>query len=89
MKMIDDKNIVITDTDGVEHLYTILFTFENEERECSYVLFYDKNNEEEIFAMKYDESTNELYEIEDDEEFDEVDEVLQAYINDDKINEIK
>lgn len=89
MKFLDDNNIIIEDNEGIEHLYTILFTYENEERNFSYVLFYDKNNEEEIFAMKYSEETNELFEIEDDEEYNEVEEVLDAYLNDEKIEEIK
>lgn len=89
MKMIDDKNIIIKDSDGVEHLYSILFTFDNEERNTSYVLFYDKNNEEEVFAMKYNEAEGELIEIDNDDEYNEVEEVLDAYLNDEKIEEIK
>lgn len=89
MKMIDDKNIIIKDSDGVEHLYSILFTFDNEERNTSYVLFYDKNNEEEVFAMKYNEVEGELIEIDNDDEYNEVEEVLDAYLNDEKIEEIK
>lgn len=89
MKMIDDKNIIIKDSEGVEHLYSILFTFDNEERNTSYVLFYDKNNEEEVFAMKYNEAEGELIEIDNDDEYNEVEEVLDAYLNDEKIEEIK
>jgi uncharacterized protein YrzB (UPF0473 family) len=67
----------------------ILFTYDNEERGCSYVFFYEVgDNEENVMVMRYT-ADGELEEIDDDEEYDEVDEVFNAWQDDPKIQEIK
>ena len=78
---ITEKQMVVTDEAGVDHIVNILFTYTNEERGKSYVVFYEETNKEELIAMIYDEETKELSDIEDDEEFAEVEEVLQAYLD--------
>ena len=89
MELKNDTEMVVTDSEGKEHLMHILFTYDNEERGCSYVFFYEVgDNEENVIAMRYTED-GELEEIDDDEEYDEVEEVFNAWQDDPKIQEIK
>lgn len=75
----DEKQITIKDEEGNEHLMEILFTYEHEERGKKYVFLYEKDNPEEIMAMEYNDN-GELFEIESDEEYDEVEEVFNAFV---------
>ena len=77
---IDDKQMVIKDDQGNEHLVEILFTYEHDERKKKYVFFYEKNNPEEVIAMEYNDK-GELLEIESDEEYDEVEEVFNTFMD--------
>ena len=89
MEIKDEKQMVVTDNEGKEHLMQILFTYDNEERGSSYVFFYDTEDpNEEVIVMRYLES-GELESIEDDEEYDEVEEVFNAWQDDPKIQELK
>ena len=89
MEIKNEKQMVVTDNEGKEHLMQILFTYDNEERKASYVFFYDSEDpNEEVIVMRYLES-GELEPIEDDEEYDEVEEVFNAWQEDPKIQELK
>ena len=89
MEIKDEKQMIVTDNEGKEHLMQILFTYDNEERGTSYVFFYDTEDpNEEVVVMRYLES-GELEPIEDDEEYDEVEEVFNAWQDDPKIQELK
>ena len=89
MEIKNENQMVVTDAEGKEHLMNILFTYDNEERKASYVFFYDTEDpEEEVIVMRYLES-GELEPIEDDEEYDEVEEVYNAWSEDPKIQELK
>jgi len=77
----NDKEIIIVDEDGVEVKYEILFTYENEDRGCQYVLYFDPNDPEEVYAAKYNDN-HELFEVEDEEEWDEIQEVFNTFIED-------
>ena len=77
--IIDDKQMTIKDDQGNEHLVEILFTYEHDERKKKYVFFYEKNNPEEVIAMEYNDK-GELLEIESDEEYDEVEEVFNTFV---------
>ena len=89
MEIKNENQMVVTDGDGKEHLMQILFTYDNEERKASYVFFYDtEDKDEEVIVMRYLES-GELEPIEDDEEYDEVEEVFNAWQEDPKIQELK
>ena len=83
-----DKQITVIDSEGKEHLMQILFTYDNEERKTSYVFFYSEENPDEVFAMRYKDN-GELEEIEDPDEYAEVEEVFNAYQEDPKIQDIK
>ena len=81
MDLIDEKQITIEDSEGNKHLMEILFTYEHEERGKKYVFLYEKDSPEEIIAMEYNDN-GELFEIESDEEYEEVEEVFNAFMED-------
>lgn len=83
-----EKQITVYDSEGNEHLMEILFTYDNEERKTSYVFFYDPADPEEVIAMRYNDD-GELAEIEDDEEYEEITEVFNAFNEDPAIQEAK
>ena len=93
MEIKNEKQMVVTDNEGKEHLMQILFTYDNEERKTSYVFLYDENNPDDVFPMRYvyneKEDGGDLEEITDPDEFAEVEEVFNAYQDDPKIQELK
>ena len=56
----DDNKIVITDNNGEENVFEILFTYEDEENGNKYVMYYSEEDDEQIFASRYDDD-NHLY----------------------------
>ena len=70
--------LFVTTNDGRQLTFKVLFTYHSEEFKKDYVFFYEENDEDNIIVYSYDDS-NTLYEIEDEEEYKELDEVLQAY----------
>ena len=88
MDINNEKKIIIEDGEGKEHVMEILFTYHNEEREKDYVFFYDPEDPDNVIPMIYYEDGR-LEDIEDDEEYDEVEEVFNAYQEDPKIQELK
>ena len=87
--MLLDDEMLITTPDGEEKVMKILFTYDSEARKKSYVFLYDENNEDDVLVFSYNEKDLSLEEIEDDEEFKEAEEVLNAFYEDEKIQEIK
>ena len=73
-----DNKIVFTDDQGKITELNILFTYKSEERHKMYVLFYADENPTEIIAGYLGEN-DEIYDIEDDDEYDELEEVLKSY----------
>lgn len=88
MNKLADDEIAIYDEDGNEYLMNILFTYENEERGAEYVFVYDKNVPDDIIVMRYNEQ-HELFEVTDEEELNEAEEVLGAFEEDPQIQKIK
>lgn len=79
--MIDDeKQITIRDEEGNEHLMEILFTYEHDERKKKYVFLYNKQTPEDVMCFEYNDK-GELLEIESDEEYEEVEEVFNAFMD--------
>ena len=82
----DHEYITLVDEDGNEELYQILLTFESEEFEKSYVLVHPTSTEDqeevEIFAFSYTETDGgldgQLGDIETDEEWDMIEEVVNT-----------
>lgn len=83
-----ENNITVVDENGNEYLCEILFTFDSEKFNKSYVLYYpitDNEDEEiEIHASSFVPSENnedgELSPIETDEEWDMVEEMLNTFL---------
>lgn len=84
----NDDEIVIYDEEGNEYLMNILFTYENEERGAEYVFLFDNATPEEVIVMRYNDE-HELFEVTDEEELKEAEEVLEAFNEDPNIQEIK
>lgn len=87
--MLLDDEMIITTEDGEEKLMKILFTYESEARKKQYVFLYEKDDEENVLVFSVNENDNSLEEIEDDEEYNEAEEVFNAYMNDEKIQDLK
>src|SRR5699024_3355099 len=89
----EQEYITLVDEEGNEELYQILLTFESEECEKSYVLVHPISTEEqeeevEIFAFSYTESDGglegQLDDIETEEEWDMIEEVLGAFVEEEE-----
>lgn len=86
--LLDDEMIITLDS-GEEKVMKILFTYESEQRNKQYVFLYEKEDEDNIMVFAVNEEDQSLEEIEDNEEYAEAEEVFNAYMNDEKIQEIK
>lgn len=74
----NEKNtITITDDNGDEKEFTILFTFEVEENNRQYVVIQDPKDEDGIYGFRYT-ADGELIPLEEDEN-EMVSEVLEAW----------
>ena len=84
-----ENNITVVDENGNEQLCEILFTFDSDKFNKSYVLYYpmsDNEDEEiEIHASSFVPSENnedgELSPIETDEEWDMIEEMLNTFLD--------
>ena len=83
----NDNDMVITGEDGEEHLLKILFYFHHDDRNKDYYFLYEENNPDEIMVLA--SSDGESLEELDEEEFDEAQQVFDAYQEDPAIAEIK
>ena len=75
-----ENKMTITDEDGNEQVVSILFTYHHDERNKDYVFFFEGENEEDVMVMSYDENYN-LFPIEDEDEYEEIEEILNAYVD--------
>ena len=90
----DLDEVILSDDQGNEETYKILFTFDSDDYGKSYVFLYPKNDEDsdeiavQAFSFEPDENgdvdAGELTPIEDPEEWDMVQEVLNTFTNDDE-----
>lgn len=86
---IEDEQIIIPDQEtGEEHLFDILFTFDVSETGKSYMAVVpvgdqDEDEEVEVYAFRYEDNGEEedytIFAIDDDEEWDMVEEMLNTY----------
>ena len=93
----DDREIILSDDQGNEEVYRVLFTFEAEEYGKSYVLLYraadEINAEVEVHAFSYtpdengDVTSGDLEPIETNDEWDMIQEVLNTFSADDQSEE--
>lgn len=84
----DSQYVTLIDEEGNEALYEILFTFDSEDFNKSYVLLYpygiEEDEEVELQAYSYQESeeglSGSLQPIESEEEWEMIDEVLATFL---------
>ncbi|MFJ7974954.1 DUF1292 domain-containing protein [Peribacillus sp. JNUCC 23] len=86
-----ENNITIVDENGNEQLCEVLFTFDSEQFNKSYVLYYpisaedDEDEEIEIHASSFvpseDNKDGELSPVETEEEWDVIEEMLSAFLD--------
>lgn len=75
----DDNILFITTDDGKEMKMEQLFNFYSDQYKKSYVLYTDpQKNDGQVYAMSFDEDKN-LYAVETDEEWDMIEEVFEAW----------
>jgi uncharacterized protein YrzB (UPF0473 family) len=89
-----EKQITVIDENGNEQLCEVLFTFESEEFNKSYVLYYplgadeDDSEEVEIHASSFnpnaDGEDGELEPIETEEEWDLIEEMLNTFLDEEE-----
>ena len=80
----ESKRLVVVDDEGNEIVMEILFTFDNNNKK--YVVYFNPNEEQEevnLFASIYDDAGN-LYPIEDEEEWEFVSEVIDAFMQEEE-----
>ncbi|MFJ5621485.1 DUF1292 domain-containing protein [Peribacillus loiseleuriae] len=86
-----ENNITIVDENGNEQLCEVLFTFDSEQFNKSYVLYYpisaedDEDEEIEIHASSFvpseDNKDGELSPVETEEEWDVIEEMLSTFLD--------
>ena len=86
-----ENNITIVDENGNEQLCEVLFTFDSEQFNKSYVLYYplsaedDEDEEIEIHASSFvpseDNKDGELSPVETEEEWDLIEEMLSTFLD--------
>ncbi len=83
--MKDLETMTVIDEQGNEVLYEIVLTFKSDETQKSYVIYkLPGDDEDEVFASSYDETAKDggdLLPITEDEEWDMIEEVLDAFLD--------
>ncbi|MGJ9457053.1 DUF1292 domain-containing protein [Oceanobacillus sp. CF4.6] len=85
MALEEKERIIIPDENGDEHLFEVLFTFDVDETEQSYIAVVPaeqaEEEEVEVYAFRFEEQEDEdftLFPIESDEEWELVEEMLNT-----------
>ena len=79
--MNETNRLIVVDDNGNEVEMEIIFTFVDDSKNKQYVLYTNPAEEDgEVFASSYDDEGN-LYPIEDEKEWEMVEEVFGAYID--------
>lgn len=84
---INDNEIVLTKENGEKEVAKILFYFHNDQRGKDYYFLYKEENPDDVIVMSSNDGTS-LDEV-DDEEFDEAEQVFEAFQEDPKIEEAR
>lgn len=87
LEPINDDDIVITDENGDEQLCKILFYFHNDNRNKDYYFIFKQEDPDSVIVLS-SEDGNSFQECS-DEEFEEAQEVFDAYNEDPKIQQAK
>ncbi|MCD5323668.1 MULTISPECIES: DUF1292 domain-containing protein [Pontibacillus] len=91
MGLEEKERIIIPDENGEEHLFEVLFSFDVDQTGHSYIAVVpaeqqESDEEVEVFAFRYEEKESDdddlaLYQIESDEEWEMVEEVLNTLVD--------
>ena len=84
---INDNEIVLTKENGEKEVAKILFYFHNDQRGKDYYFLYKEENPDDVIVMSSSDGTS-LDEV-DDEEFDEAEQVFEAFQEEPKIEEAR
>ena len=84
---INDNEIVLTKENGEKEVAKILFYFHNDQRGKDYYFLFKEENPDDVIVMSSSDGTS-LDEV-DDEEFDEAEQVFEAFQEDPKIEEAR
>jgi uncharacterized protein YrzB (UPF0473 family) len=86
-EIMDTEKIQVIDDEGNEIEFDVLFTFESDDTQKKYVLYYDASlDEPEVFSSIYDDDGN-LFPIETPDEWDMIEEVFNSFIAQDEEEE--
>ena len=73
------NNVLFVNTkDGKRLTFRVLFTHHSDTFNKNYVAFYNEDNENDLLLFSYDENIT-LYQVETDEELEELNAVLQKF----------
>ncbi|WP_163970083.1 DUF1292 domain-containing protein [Oceanobacillus halotolerans] len=90
MALEEKERIIVPDENGEEHLFEVLFTFDVDETNQSYIAVVPVEQKEaeevEVYAFRYEEKEEQdddlsLFPIESDEEWEMVEEMLNTLAN--------
>lgn len=89
MALMEEERIIIPGENGEENLYEVIFTFDIEDNNQSYVAVVPveqaDDEEQEVFVFRYEEKDNQddlmLFSIESDEEWDIVEETFNTLVD--------
>ena len=84
---INDNELVLTKENGEKEVAKILFYFHNDQRGKDYYFLFKEENPDDVIVMSSSDGTS-LDEV-DDEEFDEAEQVFEAFQEDPKIEEAR
>ena len=84
---INDNEIVLTKENGEKEVAKILFYFHNDQRGKDYYFLYKEEKPDDVIVMSSGDGAS-LDEV-DDEEFDEAEQVFEAFQEDPKIEEAR
>ena len=84
---INNNEIVLTKENGEKEVAKILFYFHNDQRGKDYYFLYKEENPDDVIVMSSSDGAS-LDEV-DDEEFDEAEQVFEAFQEDPKIEEAR
>ena len=93
MSAYEEQYITVSDDNGNETLYEVLFTFDSEDYGKSYILLIPAGSEPgdqvDVLAYSFDSEAEgadvDLNELESDEEWDMVEGVLDTFLNDENM----
>ena len=94
--MLEENQLTVVDEEGNELLCEILFTFDSEEYNKSYVVYYPigaEGDDEELdlhvsaYVPTEDEEGGDLLPVETDEEWDMIEEVINTFLESEEAEE--